>query len=569
MNLWLKRIRPDSNALSQNLIILIMTLVLTVTILLPLGELAIKAVSNPDGQFIGLANFAKYFSTPALVTSLWNSIKVSSITTVIAVTLGFGFAFALERSAIRGKSFFRAVGLLPLFAPSMLHGLALIYLFGNQGLISTGFFGRFPEVRIDLYGPIGIIMSEVLYTFPQAFLMLSVALMSSDYRLYEAAETLGASKWRKFWTVTIPGTKFAILSSIFVCFVMSFTDFGAPKVVGGQYNVLATDLFKQVIGQQNMQMGAAVGVLLLIPAVLSFVIDRIAQRKQNGFLSAKSSPYRIEANKLRDGMLFLLCLVLSVAILCIILVAIYGSLVKVWPYNLEISLSNYDFSNFASQGSNPFVNSLVISLCTAVIGTIVTFLFAYLIEKSRGYRILRASAYLLSMLPLALPGLVLGLVYVFFFNNPNQPLNGLYGTIWIVIICNIVHFYSVSFLTMTSSLKKLDSEFEAASESMNVPWYRTLLRVTVPMSFPAILEIALYFFINSMVTVSAIIFLYTPDLKPASVAIVNMEDSGDIAPAAAMSVLIILTNLIVRVVVMGVTKPLRRRTEALLVRKQL
>ncbi|MCZ8516589.1 putative 2-aminoethylphosphonate ABC transporter permease subunit [Paenibacillus filicis] len=564
----LKRIRPHSNAWSQKLIILVMTLALTITILLPLVELAMKAVSNQDGQFIGLTNFAKYFSTPALSASLWNSLKVSSITTVIAVTLGFGFAFALERSAIRGKWFFRAVALLPLFAPSMLQGLALIYLFGNQGLISTGFFGRIPEFRIELYGPIGIIISEILYTFPQAFLMLSVALASSDYRIYEAAETLGAGKWRKFWTITVPGTKFALLSSIFVCFVMTFTDFGAPKVVGGQYNVLATDLFKQVIGQQNMQMGAAVGILLLIPAVISFVIDRISQRKQNGQLSAKSSPYRIEANKLRDGILFIFCLVLSVAILSIILVAIYGSLVKVWPYNLEISLSNYDFSNIAGQGSDPFVNSLVISLCTAVIGTVVTFLFAYLIEKSRGYRFLRTAAYFLSMLPLALPGLVLGLIYVFFFNNPNQPLHGLYGTIWIIVICNIVHFYSVSFLTMTSALKKLDSEFEAASESMNVPWYRTLLRVTVPMSLPATLEIAMYFFINSMVTVSAIIFLYAPDLKPASVAIVNLEDSGDIAPAAALSVLIILANLIVRTAVMALTRPMRRRMEALLVRKQ-
>ncbi|OCT15308.1 phosphonate ABC transporter permease [Paenibacillus pectinilyticus] len=564
MDTWLKRIRPNTNNWSQNSFILLMILALIFTILLPLGELLIKAVSNQDGNFIGLANFSKYFTTPTLVTSLWNSIKVSLITTVVSVTLGFGFAYALERSGIRGKWFFRSVALLPLFAPSMLHGLALIYLFGNQGLISTGFFGLLPEFRIELYGQIGIVLSEILYTFPQAFLILSVAFASSDYRLYEAAETLGASKWRTFWTVTVPGTKFALISSIFVCFVLTFTDFGAPKVVGGQFNVLATDLFKQVIGQQNMQMGAAVGVLMLIPAVLSFVIDRISQRKQSGWLSAKSMPYRIEANKLRDVLLFLLCSVISAAILSIILVALYGSIVKVWPYNLQISFSHYE--GFLD-GAGPFVNSLLISTGVALIGGVVTFLFAYLIEKSRGYALLRNSAYFLSMLPLALPGLVLGLIYVFFFNNPNQPLHGLYGTIWIMIICNIVHFYSVSFLTMTSALKKLDSEFEAASETMNVPWYRTLVRVTLPMSLPSILEICMYYFINSMVTVSAIIFLYAPDLKPAAIAIVNMEDSGDTAQAAAMSLLIILANLIMRTVVMLASGRLRRRTEALLVRK--
>ncbi|NRF91683.1 putative 2-aminoethylphosphonate ABC transporter permease subunit [Paenibacillus frigoriresistens] len=564
MEMWLKRIRPNANAWSQNGFILIMTLILILTILLPLGELVMKAVSNQEGHFIGLANFAKYFSTPSLVTSLWNSIKVSLITTVTAVTLGFGFAYALERSGIRGKWFFRSIALLPLFAPSMLHGLALIYLFGNQGLISTGFFGVLPEFRIELYGQIGILLSEILYTFPQAFLILSVALASSDYRLYEAAETLGASTWRTFWTVTVPGTQFALISTIFVCFVLTFTDFGAPKVVGGQYNVLATDLFKQVIGQQNMQMGAAVGVLLLIPAVISFVIDRISQRKQSGWLSAKSIPYRIEKNKLRDGLLYTLCASVSAAILSIILVAIYGSVVKVWPYNLQFSFSHYD--GFFD-GTGPFVNSLVISAAAAVIGTMVTFMFAYLIEKSRGFALLRNAAYFISMLPLALPGLVLGLIYVFYFNNPNQPLNGLYGTIWIVIICNIVHFYSVSFLTMTSALKKLDSEFEAASETMDVPWYRALIRVTVPMSLPSILEIFMYYFINSMVTVSAIIFLYAPDLKPAAVAIVNMEDSGDTAQAAAMSLLIILANLMMRTVVMLLSGRIRRRTEALLVRK--
>jgi iron(III) transport system permease protein len=566
MDFWFKRIRTGANGWSQNIMITVMTITLIFAILLPLGELILKAITNQDGDFIGLDHFIKYFSTPALVTSLWNSIKVSLMTTVISVTLGFGFAYALERSGIRGKWFFRSVALLPLFAPSMLHGLALIYLFGNQGLISTGFFGLLPEFRIQIYGPLGIVLSEVLYTFPQAFLMLSVALASADYRLYEAAETLGSSKWRTFWTVTVPGSKYALISAIFVCFVLTFTDFGAPKVVGGQYNVLATDLYKQVIGQQNMQMGAAVGVLLLIPAVISFVFDRISQRKQSGWLNAKSTPYQVEKNKLRDTLFYVLCSTVSAIIVGIILIAIYGSLVKVWPYNLSISFNNY--KGFFEVGG-PFTNSIIIALGTALIGTVITFIFSYLIEKSRGNLVLRHAAYFLSMLPLALPGLVLGLIYVFFFNNPNQPLNGIYGTIWIVILCNIVHFYSVSFLTMTSALKKLDSEFEAASESMNVPWYRTLLRVTVPLSMLTIIEIFIYFFINSMVTVSAIIFLYAPDMKPAAVAIVNMEDSGDIARAAAMSTLIILTNMFVRSGVMWFSRKIRRRTEALLIKKDV
>ncbi|MBH5319736.1 putative 2-aminoethylphosphonate ABC transporter permease subunit [Paenibacillus sp. GSMTC-2017] len=564
MDSLLKQLKRTTNGWSQNVLILMMTLALVISILLPLGELLWRAVTDTDGSFIGLAHFVQYFTTPALVASLWNSIQVSTATTLIAVTLGFGFAYALERSNIRGKWFFRAIALLPLFAPSMLHGLSLIYLFGNQGLLSTGLFGLLPEFRIPLYGPVGIIMAEVLYTFPQAFLMMSIALSSSDFRLYEAADTLGASKWRTFLTVTVPSVKFGLIGAIFVCFVLTFTDFGAPKVVGGQFNVLATDLYKQVIGQQNMQMGSAVGVLLLIPAVISFVVDRVFQRKQSGWISAKSTPYRIARNKSRDTLFYMLCLTISAVILGIILVAIYGSLVNVWPYDLSISFAHY--KGFF-EGAGPFTNSLLIAFGSAAIGTFLTFIFAYLIEKTRGYPALRQAGYFLSMLPMALPGLVLGLIYVFFFNNPNQPLHSLYGTIWILILCNIVHFYSVSFLTMTSSLKKLDSEFEAASESMNVPWYKTLFRVTVPLSLPAILEVFIYYFINSMVTVSAIIFLYAPDLKPAAVAIVSMEDSGDIAPAAAMSTLIIIANLLLRTGVMWVSRKWRRKTEGYLKRQ--
>lgn len=550
----------DGKAMQKWLIALVV-LGLSASVLLPLGQLFSKAFYNKNGQFIGLDNFATYFSTPALVGSLNNTLYISAMTTLIAVTLAFLFAYALTRSGIRGKRVFRAIALLPLFAPTMMHGIALTYLFGNQGLVTTGIFGLLPfQWDIDLYGPVGIILAEIVYVFPQAYLILAVSLAFADYQLYEAADTLGANHWRKFFVVTIPSVKYGIVSACFVCFTLSFTDFGAPKVVGGQFSVLATDVYKQVIGQQNMTMGATVGLLLIIPALVAFVVDRIVERKQHAAVTAKSKPYRIKENRLRDLFYFILCVSVSGFLLLLMAAVVLASFIKVWPYNLTFGLDHYDFSNVAGEGIEPLWNSILVALLTAVIGTAVTFITAYTIEKSQVWKGLRQAGYFLSILPLALPGMVIGLAYIFFFNNPSNPFHSMYGTIWILILANVIHFFAVGFITATSALKKLDPEFEQAAESMGVSQTKLLWRVTIPVCMPAIVEMAVYFFINSMVTISAVVFLYAADFKLASVSIVNMDDAGDVAPAAAMSVLIVFLNIIARAGAEWIASKLRKRT---------
>ncbi|WGV58844.1 putative 2-aminoethylphosphonate ABC transporter permease subunit [Brevibacillus brevis] len=550
----------DGKALQKWLIGLVV-LGLSASVLLPLGQLFSKAFYNKNGQFIGLDNFVTYFSTPALAGSLNNTLYISGMTTLIAVTLAFLFAYALTRSGIRGKRVFRAIALLPLFAPTMMHGIALTYLFGNQGLVTTGIFGLLPfQWDIDLYGPVGVILAEIVYVFPQAYLILAVSLAFADYQLYEAADTLGANHLRKFFVVTIPSVKYGIVSACFVCFTLSFTDFGAPKVVGGQFSVLATDVYKQVIGQQNMTMGATVGLLLIIPALVAFVVDRIVERKQHAAVTAKSKPYRIKENRLRDTFYFILCVSVSGFLLLLMAAVVLASFIKVWPYNLTFGLDHYDFSNVAGEGIEPLWNSILVALLTAVIGTAVTFITAYTIEKSQVWKGLRQAGYFLSILPLALPGMVIGLAYIFFFNNPSNPFHGMYGTIWILILANVIHFFAVGFITATSALKKLDPEFEQAAESMGIPQTKLLWRVTIPVCMPAIVEMAVYFFINSMVTISAVVFLYAADFKLASVSIVNMDDAGDVAPAAAMSVFIVFLNILARAGAEWIASKLRKRT---------
>ncbi|WP_219376113.1 putative 2-aminoethylphosphonate ABC transporter permease subunit [Bacillus mycoides] len=553
----------------QRLLIIGMLLSFFIMLVLPLLQLFTQAFYDKDGAFVGVANFSKYFTTPTLVQSLQNTIWISGATTIISVTLAFAYAYAIARTNVFGKRVFQYIALLPLFAPTMMHGIALTYLFGNQGLITKGMFGLFEGIQIPLYGPVGIVMAEVMYTFPQAFLILLIALQGSDYRLYEASNMLGASKVKQFLTVTLPSVKYGLISAMFVVFTLSFTDFGAPKIVGGQYNVLATDVYKQVIGQQNMSMGATVGMILLIPAIFAFAVDRITQRKQANLLSSKAVPYRIINNKKRDVISFVYCSVVTFMIILLFVAVGIAASVKVWPYNMSFTLEHFNFSSLTGDGIEAFKNSVIISAITAVIGAILTFVFAYAIEKIEQLQFFRKVGYFFSIVPLAIPGLVLGLGYVFFFSQPTiqilglsvtNPFHSLYGTIAVLVLVNIIHFYSVTFVTATTALKKLDREFELVSQSMSVPFYKTFFRVTVPMCLPAILEMVMYYFVNSMVTVSAVVFLYAADFKLAAVSIVNMDDAGNVAPAAAMSALIVVTNIVVRVLYEWGTKALRNRT---------
>jgi iron(III) transport system permease protein len=545
---------------------------LTLAILLVLAYQAFRSI-----EFL-----TQYMEASGLAQSVWNSMRVGLYTTAISVSLAFLYAYGIHRTQMFGKAFFRVVAMIPLFAPTMLYGLSLVYLFGNKGVITTGFFDSLPWLAwdIDLYGLRGIVIAEVVFTFPPAFMILLVALSNTDARLYEASESLGAGKIRTFFTVTIPSIKFGLLSAVFVAFTLSFTDFGAPKVVGGQFNILAVDIYKQVIGQQNFGMGATVSIILLIPTVLAFIADRVVQRRATAVVTARSVPFVPKANPVRDSVYGSICSLIAAFILLMVFMAGVASLVKIWPYAFtnperypEIwTLKHYTFSDVGGGGYAAFWNSIKMAALTAVFGAFVTFTSAYLIDKTKGAVLLRRTAYFLSIIPLALPGLVIGIAYIFFFNKTHlsipftgiefyNPFNLLYGTMAILVICNVIHFYTVSFLTATTAIRQLDKEFESVAESMAVPFYKTFLRVTVPVCFPAILEIAVFYFVSSMATVSAVIFLYTSDNPLASVAVINMDDAGDTAPAAAMCMLIVFANVIVRSFAELVNRSFKRKTQ--------
>ena len=536
--------------------IAVIGLYLVVALALPLGLMLGKSLQGPRDEFVGLANYVRYFSTPALVQSIANSVWVSVLSTLITVPLAFVYAYALTRSRMPWRGLFKTIALVPILVPSLLPGLALVYLFGNQGLIKGALLGH------SIYGPIGIVMAEVFSTFPHALLIILAALALADARLYEAAIALRASRRRIFWTVTLPGARYGLISAAFVVFTTVITDFGAPKVIGGQYNVLATDVYKQVIGQQNFQMGAVVSVILLVPAVFAFLVDRAVRRNQVALLSARAVPYEPTPHRGFDLAMLAACSLIGACILSVVVVSQFAALVKFFPYNLTLTLAHYDFDTKGGGGWASYYNSIRLALLTGVVGTIVVFCGAYLVEKARGFALGRGLFHFLAMLPMAVPGLVLGLAYIFFFNAPSNPLGWLYRTMTILVINTVVHFYTVGHLTALTALRQMDPEFETVSASLKQPFYRTFWRVTVPVCLPSALDIAIYMFVNAMTTVSGVVFIYSPRTELAAISVLNMDDTGEAAAAAAMAMMIFYTNVGARGLHLLRARWLERRTQA-------
>jgi iron(III) transport system permease protein len=345
-----------------------------------------------------------------------------------------------------------------------------------------------------------------------------------------------------------------------VVFTLVTTDFGIPKIIGGNFGVLSTDVYKQVVGQQNFQMGAVVGVVLLTPTVIAFALDRLLQRRHTAMFSSRSVPY-VPTPSALDWPAFIYCCAISLVILVVFGVAGWASFIKFWPYDFSMSLANYDFKNFDVLGWQPYFNSILLALLVTGVGTGAVFFGAYLVEKATTLRGIRAIIQALAIMPVAIPGLVLGLGYIFFFNNPNNPASYFYGGVAIMVVNTIVHFYTVPHLTALTALKRLDREFELISDSLRASRLMTFRRVTLPLCGPVLLDVAIYFFVNAMTTVAAIIFLYNSDTKTAAIAVINLDDSGMPSAAIAMGMMIFYTCVAVKLLQLWTERALAGRMQ--------
>jgi iron(III) transport system permease protein len=529
-----KRVRADS--LSP----LIYCAFLLLFFAAPLSLLALRSFSDAQGG-LSLANYRSYLESPDLSASIGNTLCLGAGTVLLTLPLAFLFAYGLERSRIPARGIFAAIGTAPLLVPSLLPAMALVYLFGRQGILTPLTGGH------TVYGFVGLLLAETIATFPHALVILRTALSAADGRLYEQAHLLGTGRRRTFFALTLPVARHGIVSAAFVVFALAIADIGAPKVVGGNFGVLALDIYKQVLGQQNFELGSVVAMFLLVPTVIAVIFERWASRRQAALCSSRATPYVPDANMPRDLAIFLVCAAIGIAIVGVLAVCQLAAVVKLWPYDLSWTLAHYRFGDFDGGGWDAVTDSVLLAAATAGVGTMLVFGGAYVSERMRPLKWARALYAGFALAPAAVPGLALGLAYALFFSDPANPLHLIYGTFWILLIANVIHYFTVPHLTSVSAVKSLDPEYEAAAAVSGRGAFDVFRAVALPLSAGTLADIALYLFVNAMTTVSVVVFLYPPDFKLAAVAVLNMDDAGDAAPAAAMGMMILYVNLFARI----------------------
>jgi iron(III) transport system permease protein len=524
---------------ADRLTLLVYLLFLVLFFAAPLSILALRSLTDANGGF-SLANYQEYLQSPALFASLRNTLYLGVGTVALTLPLAFLLAYGIERTRIPLRGLLAILGAAPLLAPSLLPAMALVYLFGRQGLFKQIASGH------TIYGFVGLLLAEAIATFPHALVILRTALSAADGRLYEQANILGAGRWRTFFSVTLPAARHGIISASFVVFSLAIADIGAPKVVGGNFDVLALDIYKEVLGQQNFNLGAVVAMMLLVPTLVAVIFERWASRRQAALRTSRSTPYAPDANMPRDLAMFLVCALIGIAIVGVLLVCQLAAVVKLWPYDLSWTFDHYRFDDFDGGGWDAVTNSALLAAATALGGTALVFGGAYASERLKSLGWIRALYSVFALAPAAVPGLALGLAYALFFNDPANPLHFIYATFWVLLIANVVHYFTVPHLTSVSAIKALDPEYEAAAAMSGRSAFSVFRAVAIPLSAASLAEIALYLFVNAMTTVSVVVFLYPPDFKLAAVAVLNMDDAGDAAPAAAMGMMIVYINLVVR-----------------------
>ncbi|MDF1591421.1 MAG: ABC transporter permease subunit [Desulfobacterales bacterium] len=523
--------------------------------LFPLGAI-LKLSFFKGGEFalanFTLQNFHKYFTTGYTLNALWHSLYVSFATTGIVTVIIFFFAYALTRTTISGKTFFRNIIMLPLVAPSIVQALALIYLFGRNGLVTAHLL----QTKWNIYGATGIIVSEVLYCLPHAFVILYTTLAAVDIRLDEAAESLGASPFKVFTRITLPSAKYGIFSAAALTFNLTITDFGNPVVIGGNYNVLATEIYAQVTSLYRFDLGATISIILLVPSMMAFLFNYYISRKTFSMISGAAKPVIPPSRPFKKIIFTSYCSLVSFSIIVIFVTVVLGSFVNIWPYDWTLTLRHYSFPSIA--GYSAIWTSVWVSLIVGVVGAFITLVAGYVMETRKSF--FKQTIYLLSVMPAAIPGLVMGLGYILAFNKPYYFF---YGTPWIIVINIIICNFTLGILSSISNLRNIDPSIEEASISLGGDTLRTFFQIIFPLSRVAFFQNFVYFFMRSMTTISAVIFLVSATVHLAAIEIIMLDNDGWTASANAMCTCIIVIVMVMLGILHLVAKKTGRRPAGL------
>lgn len=525
---------------------------LIIFILLPIFNV-IKVGFTQNGAF-SLENARTILSTRNYRQTFYNSLLLGLVVAVAATVVGYLFAFSITRTAMRGKRFFKLMATLPIISPPFILSLSIIFLFGKQGLITKQLLGISNSY---VYGMHSLVLVQVLSFFPVAYLTLSGILESIDGSVGDAARSMGASRWKVFRTVTLPLSLPGIISAMLLVFIQSLEDFSNPAVIGGDFSTLSVEAYRIITGMFDMNQGAMMAVLLLIPTVLAYLLNKYWVSKKS-FVTVTGKP--TQERKLIDEKhitrpLFALCMLVSAVIILFYGTVLVGAFVKTWGRNYMFTLRH--FENAVNYGMTALKNSVKLAAWSAPIGGLLGMAIAYLTVRVRFP--LRKVMEVSSVLAFAIPGTVLGIGYILSFNT--RPLL-LTGTSFIIVAVFVFRNMPVAIEAGTSTLLQIDTAIDEASTILGAGRGRTFARISLPLLRNAFFSGLVFSFVRGMTAVSAVIFVVSPRWNLATSKIFSLFESARYSDAAAyvviMIAIILLAILIINVAVKLLLAPRAR-----------
>ena len=468
---------------------------------------------------------------------VWSTVSLGVTVAVLGTTLATLYAYAMTRVALPWKRVWHFVALLPTISPPILMALSLILLYGRRGLITHEVLGL---QTTTLYGYRGLVVAQLLSYFPFAYLLLLNLFRGLDASLEEAASTMGAHPGKVLSTVSLPLLIPGLAGAALLLFGYSLADLGNPLLLGGDFQVLSSEIYQTIIGMYDVPKGAALAVILLMPALLLFFAHkRLAKR--TGFASVGGSGTlhhpQVTHPIVKAGALLLLGGVSTVIVLQYATV-LAGATTKLFGIDNGFTLRH--FAAAVTDSRNALVDTMALATAASAVTAVVGVLAAYYVARTA--LVGRNALDFVVNLPLAIPGTVIGLAFALAYNHPPLLLT---GTALIIIVAFTVRSLPYSVRSGVVMLNQLHRSLDEASTSMGATSGQTLMRVLLPLLRPALLAGMIFTFTRSVTTLSAVIFVVSPHWSLVTPTILSQMDRGDVGEAAALSVILVLLVLAV------------------------
>lgn len=518
---------------------ILITLTLAAILLYPLGCVLFQSVLTKDGG-LGFSNYTSLLSHQSFWTALGNSFTVSGISAAIATVMAFFCAYGLHFSRIRPviKKVIQIIVLLPLFLPSITYGFAVIYSFGRLGLVSQ----LLAPPPFSIYGFWGLLIADVIYTLPPAFLILYNALFYVDRNFITVSKLMGDSPTQTFYMTAVRPVVGSLLSAFILSFFLSFTDFGIPVSIAGEYEVIATQLYTTMMGAiPNFGEGAVIAMAMLVPSVASVVMLRWVDRFN--FRYNKISKAEVSVNPVRDALYLVYYGLISLALLSVFVVMFVVPFVKQWPYQPYFTLDVITRIISDSSIWQVYEHSIGVALVSAAVGTIFCYAAALVKARSQLPAWCQTTMDSFAMITNTVPGMVLGIGFLFAMSG--TPLA---NTFTILVLANLVHFFTTPYMMATSALSKMNAGWETTGALMGDSWIKTVSRVIVPNSLPTLLQMFQYFFVSAMVTISAVVFLTGARTMLLTTKIKELQYFEKFEEIFVLSLLVFLTNVAAKLI---------------------